>query len=148
MVQLRLWLQLASLWSDREGCAEGKVAIEIPIHLGGHHQVVIEAPKQGTLTGLRVPPEGIQGLLICQTLQVVKSVAHGFGGHSVEQSLQSHRAVHGDHPTTGAQEAAQRAVVDVMHPAIDAIAIRQQRNQPAVIVVPTITGVVLERQMV
>ena len=57
-------LQLPGLRSDREGDAEGEVPIEVAVHLSGHHQVVVEAPEQRPLAGLRIAPELIQWLLI------------------------------------------------------------------------------------
>jgi hypothetical protein len=62
--------------------------------------MVVEAIKKRPITGLRITPEVVEGLLIRKTLQVVKGVAHRLGGYRMEQRLQAHRAVHSDHTTT------------------------------------------------
>ena len=146
--QLRQRFQLPRLRSDREGDAEGEVPIKVAVHLSGHHQVVVKTPEQGPLAGLRIAPEVIQRLLIRQTLEVVEGVAHRLGGHGMKQSLEPHGAVHRDHAAAGAQVPAQGTVVEVMHPAADAVAACQQGDQGGIAVVSAVPRMVLEGQMV
>ena len=93
-------LQLAGFRTDRECGAEWEVPIEIAIHLRAHHEMVVKAIKKRPITGLRITPEVVEGLLVREAFQVIKSVAHRLGGHRMEQGLQAHRAVHSDHTTT------------------------------------------------
>jgi len=146
--QIGTRLQLPGVRTDREGGAEGEVAIEVAVHLGRGDQVVVEAVEQRAVTGLWIPPEVIQGLLIGEALQVVEGAAHRLGGHGMEQGLQPHRAVHRDHAAAGAQVTAERAVVEVVDAPLNAITGGQQGDQRRVVVVAPVPGVVLEGEVI
>ena len=109
--------------------------------------MVVEAIKKRAVTRLRITPEGIQGLLIGETVEVVEGVAHRFGGHGMKEGLKPDGAVHRDHTATGAQKTAERSIVKVVHTTTHAIANGQQIDQLGVIVVAAISRVVLERKM-
>ena len=106
MRNTRAWRKLTGLRTDREGSAEGEVPIEIAVHLGGEHQMVVEAIEKGSIAWLRITPKAVERFLIRQSLQVVEGVPHRLGGHRMEQGLQPHGAVHRDDTTAGTQVAA------------------------------------------
>ena len=88
--------------------------------------MVVEAIKEGSIAGLRVTPKAVERFLVRQSLQVVEGVPHRLGGHRMEQGLQAHGAVHRDHPTAGAQIAAEGAIVEVVHSTCDAVLLGEQ----------------------
>ena len=88
--------------------------------------MVIKAIEEGSITGLRITPKPVEGFLVRQSLQVVEGVPHRLGGHRMEQGLQPHGAVHRDDTTAGPQVAAEGAIVEVMHPACDAVLLGEQ----------------------
>ena len=90
--------------------------------------MVVEAIEQGSIAGLRITPKAVERFLIRQSLQVVEGLPHRLGGHRMEQGLQPHGAIHRDHPTASAQIAAEGAIVEVVHPACDAVLLGKQTD--------------------
>ena len=88
--------------------------------------MVIKAIEEGSITGLRITPKPVERFLVRQSLQVVEGVPHRLGGHRMEQGLKPHGAVDRDDPTAGAQVAAEGAIVEVVHPARDAVFLGEQ----------------------